>query len=147
MVGMPLLQKVSKDSLATMILLEPQKLPPRSFIWPLISLNAFLYRSMDGDSVVTGPSLLEAGDSEYVGLTSLSIKRKVNLSLISISARSRPGKGLTGFGIDQIALWNECFRSDVNLEWLFEIFGSFNIVVFKIIDQIEFNKIGIARTS
>ncbi len=71
--------------------------PPRSFIWPLISLNAFFYRSMDGNSVVTGPSLLEAGDSEYVALTSLSIKAKVNLSLISISARSRPGKSLTGF--------------------------------------------------
>jgi hypothetical protein len=147
MMGMQLLQRVSNDSLAAIILPEPQKLPPRSFIWPLISLNAFFYRSMDGNGVVTGPSLLEAGDSEYVALTRLGIKPKVNLSLISISARSRPGKGLTGFGIDQIALWNECFRSDVNLEWLFEIFGSFNIVVFKIIDQIEFNKIGIARTS
>ena len=82
---------------------------------------------MDGNGVVTGPSLLEASDSEYVALTSLSIQPKVNLSLISISARSRPGKGLTGFGIDQIALWNKCFRSDVNLQWLFEIFGSFNI--------------------
>ena len=145
--GMQLLQRVSNDSLAAIILPEPQKLPPRSFIWPLISLNAFFYRSMDGNGVVTGPSLLEAGDSEYVALTRLGIKPKVNLSLISISARSRPGKGLTGFGIDQIALWNECFRSDVNLEWLFEIFGSFNIVVFKIIGQIEVTKIGIARTS
>ena len=145
--GVPPLQRVSNDSLAAIILHEPQQLPPRSFIWPLISLNAFFYRSMDGNGVVTGSSLLEAGDSEYVALTSLGIKRKVDLSLISISARSRPGKGLTGFGIDQIALWNKCFRSDVNLEWLFEIFGSFNIVVFKIIGQIEFTKIGIARTS
>ena len=110
--GMQLLQRVSNDSLAAIILPEPQKLPPRSFIWPLISLNAFFYRSMDGNGVVTGPSLLEAGDSEYVALTRLGIQPKVNLSLISISARSRPGKGLTGFGIDQIALWNECFRSD-----------------------------------
>ena len=75
--GMQLLQRVSNDSLAAIILPEPQKLPPRSFIWPLISLNAFFYRSMDGNGVVTGPSLLEAGDSEYVALTRLGIKPKV----------------------------------------------------------------------